>query len=87
MILTLWHPAAFGDFRKKTPKCMWLCAGISLLLFGLRTWSSVKRRGKSFSLHSKKIFAWGVRVFCEWRHKWRTFRHLGPLYLALGANR
>ena len=21
----------------------------------------------------KKIFAWGVRFFCEWRHKWRTF--------------
>jgi len=26
------------------------------------------------SLHSKKLFAWVVRVFCEWRHKWRTFR-------------
>ena len=34
---------------------------------------SVKRRGKSCSLHSKKFFAWGVRLFCEWRHKWRTF--------------
>jgi len=21
----------------------------------------------------KKNFAWGLRVFCEWRHKWRTF--------------
>jgi len=21
----------------------------------------------------KKIFAWGVRIFCEWHHKWRTF--------------
>jgi len=20
----------------------------------------------------KKFFAWGVRIFCEWRHKWRT---------------
>jgi len=37
--LTLWHPAAFGDFRKKTPKHTWLCVGISLLLYGLRTWS------------------------------------------------
>jgi len=25
------------------------------------------------SLHSKKFFAWGMRVFCEWHHKWRTF--------------
>jgi len=22
----------------------------------------------------KKIFTWGTRVFCEWHHKWRTFR-------------
>jgi len=36
-LLTLWRPAAFGDFRKKTPKCTWLRAGISPLLFRLRT--------------------------------------------------
>jgi len=22
----------------------------------------------------KKIFWLGLRIFCEWRHKWRTFR-------------
>jgi len=39
-LLTLWRPAAFGDFQKiKTPKRTWLCVGISLLLYGLRTWS------------------------------------------------
>jgi len=32
----------------------------------------------------KKFFCLGVRVFCQWCHKWRTFR---PLCLALGANR
>jgi len=37
--LTLWRPAAFGDFRKKTPKHTSLCTGISPFLFGLRTWS------------------------------------------------
>jgi len=26
----------------------------------------------------KKIFAWGLRFFCEWRHKWRTFRQPWP---------
>jgi len=26
----------------------------------------------------KKIFAWRVRFFCEWRHKWRTFRPPWP---------
>jgi len=29
LVLTLWHLAAFGDFRKKTPKRTWLCMGIS----------------------------------------------------------
>ena len=26
----------------------------------------------------KKFFAWGVGFFCEWRHKWRTFRPSRP---------
>jgi len=26
----------------------------------------------------KKFFVWGLRVFCEWRHKWRTFRPPWP---------
>jgi len=34
---------------------------------------SLKRHGKSSSMHSKKIFAWGMQFFCEWCHKWRTF--------------
>jgi len=39
---------------------------------------SLKRRGKSSSLHSKKIFClWGA-FFCEWRRKWRTFRPPWP---------
>ena len=39
---------------------------------------SLKRRGKSFSLHSKKNFLLGGAFFCEWRHKWRTFRPPWP---------
>jgi len=35
--LTLWHPAAFGDFRKKLPKHTWLCAGISPVWYALQT--------------------------------------------------
>jgi len=34
----------------------------------------------------KKVFCLEVQIFYEWRHKWRTFYHLGPLHLALGAN-
>jgi len=22
----------------------------------------------------KKFFRWGMQIFCEWRHKWRTFQ-------------
>jgi len=37
-LLTLWRPTAFGDFRKRKSKRMWLCTGIPPFLFGLRTW-------------------------------------------------
>ena len=40
---------------------------------------SLKRRGKSSGLHSKKNFCLGARVFCEWHHKWRTFRPPWPM--------
>jgi len=46
--LTLWHLAAFGDFRKKTPKRAWLFAGISPLLYGLRTWSKRQKMRQVF---------------------------------------
>ena len=39
---------------------------------------SVKRCSKSSSLHSKKFFLLGGCFFCEWRHKWRTFRPPWP---------
>ena len=38
-----------------------------------RPGKSLKRCGKSSSLHPKKTFLLWVRVFCEWHHKWRTF--------------
>jgi len=55
--LTLWRQAGFGDFRKKMPKRTWLCVGISPGML-YRPGKSLKRSGKSSSLHSKKkIFA------------------------------
>jgi len=75
--LTLWHLAAFGDFQKK--KRLNARGFVREYLRSCSSYGSgrsVKRRGKSSSLHSKKIFVWGVRVFCEWHHKWRTFRPL-----------
>jgi len=48
---------------------------------------SVKRHGKSSSLHSKKFFAWGYGFFMSDVISGRLLGHLGQLFLALGANR
>jgi len=61
---TLWDPAAFGDFQKKKrlttrgfeQEYLHSCTGYG-------PGQSVKRRGKSSSLHSKKIFCLGVTGF------------------------
>jgi len=47
---------------------------------------SLKRRGKSSSLHSKKIFSCGVRFFVSDVISVGLLGRLGPLCLALGAN-
>ena len=74
LFLTLWRPLGFGDFRKK-PRLNARGFAWEFLRSGMlyRPGKSLKRLGKSSSLHSKKIFCLGVRFFCEWRHKWRTF--------------
>jgi len=48
---------------------------------------SIERCGKSFGLHSKKIFAWGMRIFVSDVISGGLLGHLGPLCLALGAKR
>ena len=78
-LMGLFNTLVSGCFRrfseKKTPKRTWLCTEISPLLFGLRTWSKCQKTWQVFLSALKKIFfAWGVRVFCEWCHKWSTFR-------------
>ena len=37
LVVTLRYPAAFGDFRKKKSKRMWLCARISAVQYALQT--------------------------------------------------
>jgi len=87
--VTLWRPAAFGDFRKKkhlnargfAQEYLRSCSGYG-------PGRSVKRRGKFSSLHSKKnFFAWGCRFFVSDVISGGLLGHLGPLCLALGANR
>jgi len=66
MLLTLWRPLAFGDFRKKK-RLNARGFAREFLQSGMlyRPGKSLKRCGKSSSLHSKRIFCLGVRVFCE----------------------
>jgi len=76
--LTLWRTTGFGDFRKK--ERLNACGfAWEFLQSGMlyKPGKSLKRRGKSSSLHSKNFFAWGAG-FCEWHHKWRTFRPPWP---------
>jgi len=70
--------------RKKQLNRMWLCAGISPLYTGYRPGQSVKRCGKSCSLHSKKFLLGGCGFFVSDVISGRLF---SQLHLALGANR
>ena len=51
-----------------------------------RPGKSLKKRGKSSSLYSKKIFCFGERVFMSDIISGGLLGHLGPLFLALGDN-
>ena len=85
---TLWRLAAFEDFRKKTPKHTWLCVGISLLLYGIRTWSKGQKTHQVFQSAFEKIFfVGGLGVFVRDVTSGGLLGHLGPLCLAQGANR
>ena len=84
-LLTLWRPAAFGDFWKKkrlnargfAREFLW-----SGMLY--RPSKRLKRRGKSSSLHLKKIFLLeGCRFFVSDVISGGLLGHLGPLCLAL----
>ena len=73
--LTLWRLGGFGDFRIKNSsfrlphQCPSSSADCTRELF--------KGSNRSTSLVDctwKIFFGWGVRIVCEWRHKWSSFR-------------
>jgi len=64
IFLTLWHPAAYGDFRKKSLNACGFAQEFLRSGMLYRPGKSLKRCGKYSSLHSKKIFCLGMRVFC-----------------------
>jgi len=78
ILLTLWCPATFGDLKKKTPKCMWLCAGI--------THFCQKTRQVFCSALEKNFLVGGRRFFVSDVISGGLLSHLGPHYLTLGAN-
>ena len=77
--LTPWRPLGCSEFRKKNS---------SFRLPYQRPSSSADCTREVFNgcngsasrvdCTRKNFFAWGVRVFCDWRHKWRTFRPPWP---------
>jgi len=87
IILTLWHPVGFGDFRRKRLNARGFAR--EFLRSGMldRPGKCLKRRGKSSSLHSKKFFLLGgCRFFVSDIISGGLLGHLGPLCLALGTN-
>ena len=80
VVLILWRPAAFGNFRKKGLNACGFAQEYLRSCLGHGPGRSVKRRGKSSTQLSKKIFCLGVAFFCEWHHKWRAFRLPWPTF-------
>jgi len=87
--LTLWHPAAFGDFQEeKRLNTHGFAQEFLRSCSGYGPSQSVKRRGKSSSMHSKKKFLLGGGgFFVSDVISGGLLGHLGPLCLPLGANR
>ena len=73
--------------EKKRPNARGLVREYLCSCMGYGPGQSVKRRGKSSSLHSKKSFLlWDAGFFVSEVTSGVLFGHLGPLCLALGAN-
>jgi len=86
--LTLWRPLGFGEFCKKKHLNARGYA-LEFLRSGMlyRSGKSLKRCGKSSSLHPNKKFLLGrCGFFVSDVISGGLFGHLGPLCLALGAN-
>jgi len=83
-LLTISHPLGIGDFRKKTPKRTWFCLGISSGPVCSTDSVKVTKDAASLLVCNQKNFCLGGAFFCEWCHKWRSFRSPWPTLPALG---
>jgi len=74
MFLTLLEPPGFGDFHKKNSIFRLPYQRLSSSAHCARElFSGSNGLASLVDCTRKKNFAWVVRFFCEWRHKWRTF--------------
>ena len=79
LMLTLWRPATFEDSHANTTGShMALHAHNSGAESGRELFKGSKDTACLLACTQKKFFAWGLQIFCEWRHKLRTFRPPWP---------
>jgi len=84
----IWCLATFGDFQKKHRNTRGFAREFLRSRKYYRPGRSVKRHGKSSSLHSKKNFLVGEYwYFVSDVISGGLLGHLDPPYLTLGANR
>jgi len=77
-VLTFWRPAAFEDSCAETTRSH---VALHAHNSGTKSGRELFNGSKDASLlvcTRKKIFWLGGSDFCEWRHKWRTFRPPWP---------
>jgi len=72
--LTPWRLGVFGDFKKNSSFRLPYQRPSSSADCNRELFNGSNRSASLVDCTRKKIFAWGVRVCCEWRHKWRSCR-------------
>jgi len=87
-MLTLWRPAAFGDFCEKNPEThVALCGNFSCPVSATDPVKSLKDTASLVACTRKKFFGWGLWIFVSDVISGGLLGHIGPLHLALGSNR
>jgi len=86
-MLTLWRPAAFGDFRKNTETHVVLHRNFSCSVSAMDVVEASKDVASLLVCTKKNFFGWGCGFFVSDIISGRLLGHLGTLYLALNANR
>jgi len=76
--LTVWRLAGFRDSRAKTTGSHVALHMCNLGAESGRELFKCSKDAASLLVCTRKNFLLGVLIFCEWRHKWKTFRPPWP---------